>query len=355
MKRIGLAVVLAVGVGVPAGAQEEVPAACSGVPVVFAGRCTAAVQTAHSVQPQLGILVAGGLPGLSAGTRGMRLGPLPRVNASARAGFVQLRMPRITEEANEPAPAPPAPLNQELTVLAVALGADVSFGVSPGLGVGPGVRVGAVDVLASATYVPFDLISREVFHSRSAQVALGAGVRLGVLAESGALPGVTVSVTYSRLGTVQIGTACEGEQQPDPFSSSNPPATICRGEGDVAQASVSTATLSTRAAVSKRLGPLGLAAGAGYDRFSGDFDVEVLGSRGTPIFPTRVYHSPGGEVENERWSGFVNASFALPFGALSGEAGWMQGGERVPGFPEASEFDPAAGTFFGRIGARLSL
>lgn len=354
MKRIVLAAVLAVGVSVRAGAQEEVPAACSGAPTVFAGRCTAAVQAAHSVQPQLGILVAGGLPGLSAGTGGMRPGVLPRVYASARAGFVQLRMPRITEEANEPAPAVPAPLNEELTVTALALGADVSLGVSPGFSVGPGMRMGAVDVLASATYVPFDLISREVFHSRSAQAALGAGVRLGVLAESGALPGVTVSVMYGRLGSVQIGTACEGEQQPDPFSTANPPSTICRGEGDVAQASVSTAGWSARAAASKRLGPLGLAAGAGYDRFGGDFDVEVLGSRGTPIFPTRVYHSSGGEVENERWSGFLNASLALPFGALSGEAGWMQGGERVPGFPEASDFDPSRGTFFGRAGARLS-
>ena len=353
MKKIGVAAALAaVVVALPARAQEAVPAACSGVPVALAGRCSAAVQTAHSMQPQLGILSAGGLPGLSAATRGIRLGPLARVDAAAHAGFVRLHMPRITDETNPPPPAVPGPLNEEQTVTAVALRADAALGVSPGLGAG---RVGSLDLLGSISYLPFDLISREVFHKGSAQVALGAGVRLGVLAESAGLPGVSVSLMYRELDVVQIGTACEGDQTPDPFSTATPPSTLCREEGDVAQATVSTANWSTRAAVSKRVGALGLAVGAGYDRFSGDFDVEVLGPGGTPIAPTRVYHSPGGKLESDRWSGFLNASFALPFGALSGEVGWMQGGERVPGFQEESDFDPEKGTVFLSVGARLSM
>lgn len=354
MKRIGVAAALAVAVGLPAGAQD-VQTVCAGVPAAFTGRCVAAVQTAHSAQPQLGILVAGGFAGMSPVAGGTPLvGPL-RLNASARVGLVPFHLPRITEEANVPLPEQPAPLNDELTSMALALDADVALGIIPGFRVARGIRLGAVDLLGSVTYLPYDLISREVFHSASDQVATGAGVRLGLLAESRVTPAVAVTVSRHRLGTVQIGAACEGDQVPDAFSTTSPPSTFCREEGDVAQASVSVKNWSTRVSVSKRMGWVGLAAGGGYDRFSGDFDVEVLGNQGTPIVPTRVYHSPGGRVESERWSGFVSAAYTVLGGMVGVEAGWMSGGERVPGFSTQSDYDPGKGTLSVSLGLRLAM
>jgi|GEM_PF-2307976 len=356
MKRSGLAAALAVTVSLPVHAQGGPETACAaGIPAAFAGRCIAAVQAAAAAQPQLGLLVAGGLPGPAAGPGGARLGFLPGLNAFVRANLVRGRLPDIITEANSPPPALPAPLTEERSVTTVALSADVALGVVPGFRVAPGVQAGALDVMASASYLPFDLISRELFNNSSAQFAWGVGVRLGLLQESGAVPGLSLSVARRSLGGVQIGTVCEGEEVADPISTTTPPSTLCREEGDVAQASVSVASWSTRAALSKRVMGVGLGVGAGYDRFTGDLDVAVLGAQGTAINPTRVYRSPGAEMENERWSGFLNASMPLPMGAVSAELGWMQGGERVPGFPEESAFDPGKGTLSLSLGVRLGM
>jgi hypothetical protein len=54
-------------------------------------------------------------------------------------------------------------------------------------------------------------------------------------------------------------------------------------------------------------------------------------------------------------SGFLGASYAVSRGTLVAELGWMQGGERVTGFPAESEFDPGAGTLFASFGGRFSM
>jgi hypothetical protein len=68
-----------------------------------------------------------------------------------------------------------------------------------------------------------------------------------------------------------------------------------------------------------------------------------------------MYRFPGIAVDNDRWSAFIDGSFTILFGSIAAELRWMQGSDPIDALPAISDFDPKAGTFFGSIGARLSL
>jgi hypothetical protein len=108
--------------------------------------------------------------------------------------------------------------------------------------------------------------------------------------------------------------------------------------------------------VGKRLLALGLAAGIGYDRFSSDVRFGFRAPSGTAPGAANFFASVSDlEVDSDRWSAFVNAGYTALVATVAVEAGWMQGGDAVPGFPAGSDFDPGAGTFFGSLGLRLAL
>ncbi|HEX2081769.1 MAG TPA: hypothetical protein VHG08_28955 [Longimicrobium sp.] len=352
-KAVWLGAVLGAGLALPVAAQESIDQVCEDVPAAYVGRCIAAVQAADAAHPQLGMLITGGNPGLglaagSAGPEGA-----PRLRATGRFNLVRLALPGITSERNT-GEAPP-PLTEETNVVGVSLGADLAFGLTPGIEVSPGTSVGVVDLLASATYLPVDLVSHELFDASSTRVAWGAGVRVGVLRETPRVPGVSLSVMYRSMGEVQFGNACEGTESPDQSPFAPPRTSLCNVDGDVAQARVGLTGWSTRATVSRKVLGVGLTLGAGYDRYADDFQVGVLGARGTPANRARVYRSPPAELESDRLSGFLGASYVLPRGTVVAEVGWMQGGERVTGFPAESDFDPAAGTVFASFGGRWTM
>ena len=180
-------------------------------------------------------------------------------------------------------------------------------------------------------------------------------MRLGLLRETARVPGVTVSVMYRSMGEVQFGNVCEGSETADPNPGAPPGTTLCNVDGDVGQARVGLTGWNTRAMLSRRVLGVGLTLGAGYDRYVDDFDVAVLGQRGTPANRARVYRGRTTELRSDRWSGFLGASYVLRYGTLVAEVGWMQGGERVTGFPAESDFDPAAGTVFASFGGRYTM
>lgn len=348
-KVIVLAAVLAAGWTAPARAQG-LESACAGVPAAFMDRCAATAQAATSVQPALGIAIAGGSPTPGAlGADGARLFGLPGVSASLRLSLAPVHLPDITQERDVDAPPP---LTEELSVVTVALGATGSVGITRGVG-----GVGAIDLLGSATYLPFDLVNREVYKTGSAQFAWGVGARVGLLRETAGLPGVAVSVMRRGAGGVQVGNVCEGNDLPDPISTGTPPTTLCRADGDVGDMNLDLDGWSTRGAVSKSLGPLGLAAGVGYDRWESDVELSVRGelSGSGQTGAHRIYHRPGRALEGSRWSAFLDVAGRLPVGSVAGEVGWMQGGHAVRGFSADSDFDPSAGTWFGSLGFRLAV
>jgi hypothetical protein len=312
-------------------------------------RCAAVAQAVDAAQPQLGILMAGGNPTLgTASTGGVRLGILPRISAGARVNVVFARLPDIREENSSDDDVG----LDEFSVPAPAVGANVSLGVFPGVSLAPMIGgFGAIDLLGSATILPVSLAGVEGLEKNP--VSWGAGARVGLLRESFITPGVSVSVMYRKMGELQFGEVCEGTEQPIPGQANT---SACSApEGDFGEISFGLSNVSARAAVSKRLLGFGLTAGVGYDKFETDANLAFRGPPPMGFAPQPIYRLDEVAVDNDRWSAFLDGSFTLLVGSIVAELGWMQGQEPITGFPERSDFDPKKGTFFGSIGARLSL
>lgn len=350
MKRLASAALsLAAAVSAaPLAAQNDINTVCNQFSGDVQSRCAAVAQAVDAAQPQVGILMAGGNPTLgTASTGGVRLGILPRVSAGARVNVVFARLPDIRDESSSSGAAVP----EKFSVPAPALGADVSLGVFPGISVAPTIGgIGAIDLLGSATVLPVSLAGVDGLEKNP--VSWGAGARVGLLRESFLTPGVSVSVMYRKMGELQFGDVCEGGEVQDPTSTNR---SICAGEGDFGEIGFGLSNVSVRGALSKRLLVLGLTAGVGYDRFDTDADVAFRAPVVTGTTARQIFRFDDVQVDNDRWSAFVNGSFTLLVGSIVAEAGWLQGQNPISGFPSTSDFDPKKGTFFGSIGARLSL
>ena len=351
MKRI-LAAALVVAFAAPASlaAQNDINDVCSQFTGDVRSRCASVAQAVDAAQPQLGILMAGGNPTLgTASTGGVRLGLLPRVSAGARVNVVFARLPDIRDESS----ATGAPAPEKFSVPAPAVGANVSLGVFPGVSLAPMVGgFGAIDLLGSATVLPVSLAGVEGLEKNP--ISWGAGARVGLLRESFITPGISVSVMYRRMGDVKFGDVCEGDELP---GTAGQHSRTCTGGGDFGEVDFGLSNVSARGAISKRLLGFGLTAGVGYDRFDtgASFAFRAPASPLDVAGTRTIYRFDDIAVDNDRWSAFLDGSFTLLIGSIVAEAGWMQGQEPITGFPSQSDFDPKQGTFFGSIGARLSL
>jgi hypothetical protein len=325
----------------PAAAQGDIETICtSGVPVAAQEQCSIVAQAVDAAQPQLGILMAGGNPVLgTASTGGVRLGLIPRVSLTGRINLVGARLPDIREESDGG--------TDKFTVPAPAVGANLSVGLTQGFSVAPMIGgFGAIDLLGSVSVLPLSLLGDDFGDNA---FSWGAGARVGLMRESFVTPGVSVSLMYRSLGDVSFGDVCPGTEVPIADNRSS-----CSEEGDFGEISFGLNNWSARAAVSKRLLGLGLTAGVGYDKFDTDADFAVR-APGPPVGVEQVYRFNDVAVDNDRWSAFLDGSFTILFGSIVAEVGWMQGADPIQGFPSTSDFDPKEGTFFGSLGARLSL
>jgi hypothetical protein len=355
MKRIALSAALVAGSLAPLAAQGNLVDRCNQPPVstnaAAQQNCYVVVQAAESGQPQLGILLAGGNPTIgTASTGGLRLGLVPRVSASVKLNVVGVSLPDIREF--DPSGTVP---EDELNVPVPAISGTVSVGVFPGVSLAPTLGgFGALDLLGTATYVPFDLAEDGTFDEASSTTAWGVGGRVGILRESLLTPGVSVSVMYRNLGEVAFGQVCTGEEVA--VFGDTDPRRACVGPDDLGEFHFDLRNWSTRAAVSKRLMGLGLTAGVGHDSFKSDGEVAFRSNQSVPCGTTTctvVYRFEDLELDNSRWSAFANASFTLFVASIGAEVGWMSGGDRVAGFPSTSDFDPKGGTLFGSVGLRI--
>jgi hypothetical protein len=325
----------------PSAAQNNIETICTtGVPVAAQDECAVVAQAVDAAQPQLGILMAGGNPTLgTASTGGVRLGLIPRVSLTGRINVVGARLPDIREEADGG--------TEEFTVPAPAVGANLSIGLTQGFSVAPMIGgFGAIDLLGSVSVLPLELIGEDFGDNA---FSWGAGARVGLIRESFVTPGVSVSLMYRSLGDVAFGNVCEGEEVPIADNRS-----ACSTDGDFGEIEFGLDNWSARAAISKRFLGLGLTAGVGYDKFETSADFAVR-APGPPVGTEQVYRFNDVAVDNDRWSAFLDGSFTILFGSIVAEVGWMQGSDPIQGFPSASDFDPKEGTFFGSLGARLSL
>jgi hypothetical protein len=302
--------------------------------------CHAVAQAAESAQPQLGILVAGGNPVL--GTvrgGGVRLGGLPRIDVVGRASAVLVRVPDILAEGG----ASTSHIDRQLSVPAPILAADAAVGIYPGFIAAPGIGgIGAVDVLASAAWLPFRAVGLKGFGAESPDAAWGVGLRVGVLREGFQVPGVAVTVMRRQLGRVAFGAVCPGAPRPAAV-----PSGTCPQPWDAGEFAFDLRNWSTRALVGKRLLGVGVTGGIGYDRYGSEVEYGFRSG-------AEVRRPPPMDLRSSRWSAFGNASYTFLLTSLALEAGWQQGGSAVPGFPPNAQFDPRRGTFFGSAALRVA-
>lgn len=317
MLLLASALVLAGGAS-PAGAQDAVTAPCASLVGQDHEFCNLVAHGVQALQSGLGAAVAAGnpVPG-TASTLGMRLARRPRLSLDGRLGLAFFDLPPIVEHGSGDLPG-----------LAVPLGAiDVAVGVWPGLSPLPTVGgVLSLDAVASGGL----LLLRGGDHFDSgASPFWSVGLRLGLLRESFTLPGVSITAAYRRMGETTWG---------------EPGSTAAYVRGGMRQ-------FGLRAAVTRRLWFVGVTAGAGWDRFSGDVEFGTSTTDGAALGPFRV-----DDARTERYTFFVNGSYTLLVVHAVAELGWQSHGERLPvPLPAGVDTGWLDGAVFLNLSLRLSI
>jgi hypothetical protein len=311
------AAAVVVGLSVsPVAAQLPTGPACQAQAQITG--CSVALQALASAAPQLGIAAAGGnpVPGVE-GTRGITLGIVPKTSLNLRLSTARVRLPNLGDPQAQ----------RSLTPIALRLGTATR------LFDGGATGVGALDLLLEG-----GVLTGTGDGGRTGAV-LGAGARLGLLRETFGTPGVALSGIFRHVGPVRYGSRCR--------------ALPGCGVGPGGEADFGVNDFSARLTVGKRVGPIGVLGGAGWDRFATTHGS--IGYQGTGGFEP-VSGTAAADFADSRWSAFANLSYGLTVGSLVAEAGWMSGGDAVDGYtPPAGGFDPGQGTLFGSIALRVQL
>jgi hypothetical protein len=308
-------------VAVPAGAlaQEQVEALaaqCAGANASLSAPCRETALALQAVQGGLGLLASGGaqVPG-SASTLGKRFGGLPRFSASVRGAVARIPTPDLhgggSTFANDP-------------YWGMTGQGSLDVGIFDGFSVIPTVGgILALDVFGSAGVLL--LPGGRGFDGNA--TSWGGGANLGLLRESFTMPGVTVSAAWRRVGDVQLGS---------------------RATGDAAEVQAGPTVKSVRAVVGKDLLSLGVLAGVGWDRYSGDGRITVSGAS------SAVGSATVDGFSSERKLIFGGLSLSMLVLQLSAEGGLARGFPAVPG-GATTGYDSGASSFFFSAAGRLTL
>jgi hypothetical protein len=311
MRVLLLAATLALVGTVPAAAQLS---DCT----PFAGNsrriCDAAVDGTRAFHPIAGLLVSGGNPVIGTANT---LGGLGTFSLTARANAADVVLPDPAYDGTPGA----VPSSDELyaPVPLVEGAAGIYQGLPSGLL--------SVDLLTSAQLLPTNQIDRLSVAgdaSRIGDVALGFGygVRVGVIREVGPLPAVSVSAMRRNLPEVAYGDV---------------------DQGDEFRYAVDLHATNLRLVASKQFTVLQVAAGLGWDRYTGDARVAL---RDQPTSPLEI------GLEESRTLVFLNAGLDLAAFTLVGEAGYQSGRDQALS-TDFEGFDTTDGTFFAGLGLRL--
>jgi hypothetical protein len=279
--------------------------------------CAAAVDGTRALHPLMGILVSGGNPTIgTASTLG-----LGHAAVTLRANAAEVVLPDLSYNgASSTVPAgdkffAPAPL------------VEGALGLFKGL---PGGLLG-LDILGSAQLLPtnqIDNFSVDPSARRVGSIALGIGygARIGILREMGPLPAVSFSVMRRDIPRLSYGDV---------------------GSGDAYGYSLDLHATNLRLVASKQILILGLAAGLGWDKYTGD---AVISFR-DPITLTPQPDIPV-ELNNSRGLAFVNAGLNLSVLKLTGEVGYQTGKDQNLS-TDFEDFDTTKGKFFAGLGLRV--
>ena len=287
----------------------------SGNPQV-ASACNAAVDAFKTFQPLAGVAVSGGNPVIGTAKP---LGGLGHLFVSARVNAVKAAIPNPDTASASIDGAVPAPV------------------IEAGLGLYPGTAGGflAIDALGSAVLLPtgLDKLSVDANASKIGGYALGLGygVRVGVLDGAFPVPAVSVSVMRRSLPRVRYGQLG-----------------VAPGSGDAFELDTDLKATNVRIAASWRFVMLDVAAGFGFDTYTGTGAFRYYNNP-----PTTTRDTVSLDLDNSRQVLFANAGLSMSMLKLVGEIGYQTGKDQNLSV-NYSDFDPKAGHVFGGIGVRFN-
>lgn len=282
-------------------------------------RCLDVAATIELFQPETGILLAGANPVLgTAAPLGTRAG-VPRISLGGRINVVFIDVPDVFEPFGSTA-------QKSLELVVPLPQAELGLGLFSGFSLAPSVGgFGALDFLASVSLIP------AVGDLQGTKLAWGVGGRLGILDESFLLPGVSVSLLHRDLGRIEVGSL---------------------NQGDEAEFATDLRVLSVRAAASKTLLAVGVAAGVGWDRYRSDIEFRFVNPASPGSVETVFARDAPGELETGRWSLFGEFRVTFTVVHLVGQAGFQERGTLLLG---DGATDATSGGIFGGVGVRLGL
>lgn len=282
--------------------------------------CAAAVDGTRALHPVAGILVSGGNPVLGTGKT---LGGLGHFSVTARANAVKVVLPDVgytgatgTVPSSEKSFAP-APV--------VEGAAGIWRGLPSGLL--------SLDALVSAQLLPtgqLEHLAVDQGARRIGDVALGLGfgARIGILRGISPLPAVSISVMRRDIPQLRYGDLAAGDQF---------------------RYAVDLHATNVRLVGSTQLAAFALAAGLGWDRYTGDASIQFRDQTTGAVAPEIAVR-----LRSERLLGFADAGVSLGLVELVGELGW-QGGKDQHLTTDFQDFDPAHGRLFASLGVRVGI
>lgn len=311
-----LAGLFALAVASHAGAQTP---ECSGYTGNAERVCAAAVDGTRAFHPVFGMLVSGGNPTIGSAAT---LGGLGHASLTVRANAVNLVLPDLGYTGSSST----VPVGDKLFLPAPLV--EGSLGLYKGMSAG----VLAVDLLGSAQLLPTDQINDVTVDAGARKIGtialgLGYGARVGVLRGMGPLPDVSVSVMRRDIPRITYGDVSGGDRY---------------------SYGVDLHATNLRLIASKQVAVVDLAAGLGWDKYTGDAIIQFR----DPITGVLQSNVPV-ELNNSRLLGFLNAGVSLSMVRLTGEIGY-QGGKDQELSTDFEDFDTTKGKLFAGLGLRVS-
>lgn len=312
--RLAAAILLA-SLTSPAHAQTE----CTGFPGSAGRVCTAAVDATRAFHPVLGGLVSGGNSIL--GSTGPLGGP-GHFSAGVRVNAVEVVLPDLSYDGS----GNTVPAGQK--VFAPAPQVEAAIGIYGGLPSG----LLALDVLGSAQLLPtsvFDdfAVEEGARHIGNVALGLGYGARVGILRETGPLPGVAVSIMRRDVPTISYGDVASGDQF---------------------QYSLNLHATNLRLVVGKQLAVVAVAGGVGWDKYTGHALIQVNPSITQPGTDVPI------TLSSSRATIFLDAGLNLAVLDLVVEGGYQTGKDQKL-TTNFEDFDTTKGRFYGGLGLRVGL
>jgi hypothetical protein len=279
--------------------------------------CAAAVDGTRAFHPVIGVLVSGGNPTIGSAAA---LG-LGHASLTLRANAVEVVLPDLAYNGSSST----VPAGDKLWAPAPLV--EGSLGIYGGVGNG----LLALDLLGSAQLLPTDQIDNLTVDAGARKIGglalgFGYGARVGLLRERGPLPAVSVSLMRRDIPQITYGDVPAGDQY---------------------SYGVDLHATNLRLVASKQLLFLDMAAGLGWDKYTGDAHIQFR----DPITGVPQPDVPF-KLNSSRAVGFLNAGMSLSVVRLTGEVGY-QGGKDQKLSTDFQDFDTTKGKFFAGLGLRV--